>query len=366
MVKKRTVALFMTFILLFSIIHTQNAVATSDTCFISLNEKLMELSNQALTIDSTVYVKGNIFDYFKIYYSYHAETSTASLYNSTKQLYFGLVTGNTYDNNDEYYSTSGVMRGGQVYVPLAIVCSVFNLSWSYVNGEGYGDVCRIKDGSARLTDSQFLAAASSLMQDRYNAYVRGSSSTELPIEPGSTESHAINEGARVYLSFQGLPSENILKLLLNDQVTACFFLTADDIKANPDIVRRIVGEGHSVGALCSSDPELEYKHIKELLFEAVKLETVLIASSAGNWDSICSEVAEEQGLVFCDYDINGVQAGQGISYSSLITAFLDYYWDRADVRIQCSDATDRCMDSVISYMQTGGLKVKAPSEVKST
>lgn len=363
--KRRTLALFLSFVLLLSAFPTQRAVAASDVCFISLNDKLLELSSQALTIDSTVYVPGNILDYFKIYYSYHAEAAIATLYTSNKQVYFDLNSGNTYNSKEEYYSGSAVMSGGRVYVPLALVCTLFDLSWSYINGEGYGDVCRIKDGSEWLTDAQFFDAAStSAMKSRYEAYHNGGSSGgDDPGGPGTTPTPDGSEGALVYLSFQGLPSDKLLDLLHKREVATCFFLTADDVNADPDRVRRIVGEGHSLGVLCISDPASEYEQTSALMFEACNVATVLIASSSRDLDLTCISVAAEQNLVFCDYQVDGVQGGAGISYSSLVTAYLDYYRDRADVRIQCSADTDSCMVTVLSYMESGGFMIKAPSEV---
>lgn len=361
---KRVIAILLAILLLANVVPVTGAEAASGVCFISLNERLLELSSQALTIDSSIYVPANILDYFKIYYAYHAESSIATLYTSTKQVHFDLNSGNTYDSSGEYYSGSATLNGGRVYVPLSLVCSLFGLSWSYVNGDEYGDVCRIKDGSDRLSDTLFIEAASSLMQERYEAYYNGGSTGETPT-PGETTSPGVGNDGQVYLSFQGMPSDILLDLLSKKEAKACFFLAADDVRANPDMVRRIAGEGHSLGALCSSDPETEYDEISTLLFEAAKVTTVLIAVSSSDYNETCLEMAEKQGLVFCNYNIDGVQDGKGISYSSLITAYLEYYRDRADVRIQCSDFTDLCMSTVLSYMQTYGFTVKVPNEVTS-
>ena len=63
-------------------------------------------------------------------------------------------------------------------------------------------------------------------------------------------------------------------------------------------------------------------------------------------------MAATAGLVYWDYDVDGVQGGSGISYASMVTAYIEYLPERADVRIQCSALTDSCIASVLLYFQT--------------
>lgn len=148
-------------------------------------------------------------------------------------------------------------------------------------------------------------------------------------------------------------------------VRAAFFLTADEIRQSPDTVRRIVGEGHSVGALCSADPSAEYAEISSLLLDAARVKTVLIASAAPEYDESCIHVADVYGLVFLDYDTDCIQNGTGLTYASLITAYLEYRPARLDARILCCDATDACLPSVLSYINDNGFTARAPSEVNA-
>jgi hypothetical protein len=113
------------------------------------------------------YVPYWVFNNFRIYYSFFSGNSPAPLYTSERQLYFNLADGSTYDGNNIPYSISAIYRGGVVYVPVGFVCAFFGIRNSYITGNGYGDIVRLKDSGAVLSDSQFLSAATSLMQSRY-------------------------------------------------------------------------------------------------------------------------------------------------------------------------------------------------------
>lgn len=169
----------------------------------------------------------------------------------------------------------------------------------------------------------------------------------------------------VYLSFQGLPSDMLLELLRTRELLSCFFISGDDILQNPDAVRRLVGEGHGIGILCSDNPGSEYERASELLFEAAHVKTVLIASASPENDASCRFAADSLGLVFCGYEIDGVAAGAGVSYSSRITAYLPYYTSRVGVRVLCGESSDKSMPSVLNFIEQNTYNLKAPRETEN-
>ena len=337
------------------------AGAASDVCFIAVNEQLLELDTPVYSHNGVNYVPYTVFSNFHIYCSFYAPGSVASLYTSSKQLYFNLSDNTTRDNEDNYYASTAIMRNGQIYVPATFVCDEFGLQVNYIYGNDSGDVLRIKDSSAVLSDKQFLSAASSLMTSRYNAYVNNTTAEVLP-EPDNPQPEE-KDGCDIYLSFQGLPSSTLLDMLSRSEVTSCFFLSESDIRSDPDTIRRIVGEGHSIGILCSSAPYEEYVAASALLYEAVKVKTVLIASSDADYDAICQAEAGKYGLVYHSYDIDGVRGDLGVTYPSLITSFLQYYTESVDVRILCNASSDRCMGSILNFISTNNYNAFPPDEI---
>ena len=169
---RRLAALLLILCLVFCLLPTMSAASGISVCFIAANDNLLELSYQPYWQGSTIYVPYTVFVNFKIYNSFHQSSNTASLYSSTKQLYFNLDSGETYDGNGTYYNVTPISRGGQVYVPLDFICGQYGLNWSYINSSNsFIDVCRISDANVILSNDQFLTAAKPLMETRYNAYV---------------------------------------------------------------------------------------------------------------------------------------------------------------------------------------------------
>jgi hypothetical protein len=55
-------------------------------------------------------------------------------------------------------------------------------------------------------------------------------------------------------------------------------VTPQEIRSSPDILRRLLGGGHSVGVLCGENPEDDYREASALLFEAAMKKTLLTAA----------------------------------------------------------------------------------------
>lgn len=358
---RRLAALLLILCLAFCLLPTMSAASGISVCFIAANDNLLELSYQPYWQGSTIYVPYTVFVNFKIYNSFHQSSNTASLYSSTKQLYFNLDSGETYDGNGTYYNVTPISRGGQVYVPLDFICGQYGLNWSYINSSNsFIDVCRISDANVILSNDQFLTAAKPLMETRYNAYV---SSNGGSVDWGGGGGSSSENDSIVYLSFVGLPSGTLLESLASYGVKATFFLTAAEIRESPATVRQIVGQGHNVGALCSADPAAEHAEISSLLYDAAHVKTLLVASASPEYDDICRHAAEIAGLVFWDYDTDCIQGGSGLSYISLITAYLDYRPERLCPRILCCEATDSTLPSVLAYIKDNAISTRAPAEV---
>jgi len=83
---------------------------------------------------------------------------------------------------------------------------------------------------------------------------------------------------QVYLSFIGLTDETeaLLDRLSRARIPAGFFVTAEDVEAFPDLVRRIHGEGHQLGIYLTGDVEREFTAASRSLFDAARLRTVLV------------------------------------------------------------------------------------------
>lgn len=275
---RRAVAIILILVLVFSL--SAAAEADNEVCFLALNETVLDLSTAPYFYGSA-FVPYTVFGSFRIYSSYFSSSNTVSLYRSDKQLYFNLNTGQAFDGEDNYYAISTVKKNGQVYVSVPFVCSFFGLNWSYIKGIGYGDILRITDNDSYLSDSDFIYAAANIMQPRYESYISSltppSVSPAVPTTtPPTPDSHA---GTSVYLSFEGLPSSALLDTLERYSTHAAFYLSPEDIAANPDIVRRLYGSGHSIGIYCGADAASDYAAGSALLLDAAQVRTVMVSAS---------------------------------------------------------------------------------------
>ncbi len=362
---RRVFAIVLIIIIIVSAVSLSGAAASPNVCFIAINETLLDLSVTPYFYGSA-YVPYTVFTGLGIYYSYFHDSNTISLYRGDQQLYFDLNTGQAYDADDNYYTTSTLSQNGQTFVSVQFVCSFFGLNWSYINGIGYGDILRITDGGGYLSDNDFLYAAAPLMRTRYEAYMDAldqavppstepdvSSTPEPtpPPDPGiddtgdETENHS---GVSVYLSFEGLPSEAILDTLERYGAAASFYLSPDDIAASPDTVRRIAGSGHTIGIYCSASCDYDYLMGSELLFDAAQIQTVMVTSSGSSF-SACESFASNSGLYFSAYDADATARGGAVSSSRVINAAASAS-QSVHIRLDCSEGTENILSSVLNYL----------------
>lgn len=347
--KRKITAFLLAALLAFSLGLT--ALTASDVCFVALNYNLLELDYQAISVRGTYYVPMSCFTTFGPFYSYFSDSNSATLFTAEKQIYFEMTSGNTYDAEGNYYSASAIYRGGVVYAPVSFVCTQFGLTWSFIAGDGYGDILRICDSPSVLSDKDFLNAASTMMQTRYNQYhstqtpSTGAPATPSP-PPTDPGSHA---DAQVSLSFAGLPDAESLNLLESYGYTACFFLTAGQVRENPDAVRRLAGGGHSLGVFCGDDPEADYEEVSNLIFEAARVKTLFITSSASDAEAV-QAAATDLRLVYVDYTIDAWQNGQGFVRGDLITTLLETSSGRAHILFAVNEASPRLVGEICIYL----------------
>ena len=77
---------------------------------------------------------------------------------------------------------------------------------------------------------------------------------------------------------------------------------------------------------------------------------MLIASSSSDYDGICESYADANGLVFCQYSIDGVRSGRGITVSEL-SAIIDAGLSPISyLRIQCSNTTESNISGILSEL----------------
>ncbi len=247
---RRTAALAMTLLLLGLLVPGPGRAAGTGVYFTAANEQLMDLNSETMPFYSNgvLYVSSQLFEGGELGLSYGRNTNLglATLYRqgSNLDLRFDIAGQIVYDKQYNMYNGYAIERGGMVFFPLELVCRYFRLSWSYSETNTV-PLIRVTSDSVILSDTDFINAAATLMQGRYDDYERASSVRppafpDPPVTPDPPVQAA--EGQKVYLIFDGAYAREILPTLGDIQGT--FLLTAGEM-ADGDLLRALVAGGHA-------------------------------------------------------------------------------------------------------------------------
>ena len=352
--------------------------ASSSYYFIVINDKVEPLKKDAVPIEyeGVMYVPLSIFNstVLKTYYITDSRNRIATIYsNSTSQFLRFRIGSETRDDENKPYYFGAIMVNTSFYVPVKEVCAFFGFGYSVVEDSGTYPFIRITNSDAVLSDSAFAKAAASKMQSLFTEFLNSFAPSPTPtptptptLTPSPSPTPARPETS-VYLSFFGAGDETIrvLNLLTLYGDYACFFLTADEIRENADLVRRIAAHGHSIGLVCSAENLIEdYEEASKLLFEAARVKSVLIALD-GSYTRALGEAAEEAGLIlWCDSRLQ-IRGKYSTLYSWDLTYPLGLEDTRADLAIHCPGAFPAISD-VFSYMNRNNFTVRPISELTQT
>ena len=361
---RRKIAIVLSAALLLALLPAASDAESDRLGFIAINETMpQELVNCVSVYGGINYVPYYVFTGYGLGLSYSYFLSAATAYFSTteKQLFFDLNSGDTYDGNDNHYAASAVMQGGTVYVPVGLMCRYFGMSYSVIAGNEYGSILRITTDAVVLGDTEFLRAARSLMRSYYQSYHTAAAAVSPPPqEPKPSETPPTHEGDRVLLGFAGMPGEELLSQLDRLGFSACFFLTAEDIRQDPDRVRFLAGEGWGLGVWCASDPAADWESTDALLFEAARVRSILAASPGG---AGARDGAEATGLAWFSADYSAA-AEDSLYYGYASAAIPDAIRDAAgdiSLLLDCN-IPGQALSSLLNFLSERRYNVSGPCE----
>ena len=365
---KRVAAAALCLLLLLCLLPVRQAFANQKLHFIAVNEHLpSELINCVVEDrDGAVYVPCTVFTNYGMdfFYSYFASNSTAYLAREGSQMYFELNTGDTYDGNGFHYSTSALVWNGMVYLPIALVYRYFGgFSYSTITGNEYGDILRLKTDSVVLSDGEFLKAAGTAMRTYYEDYYSARAAeqpaaapvTVSPAPAGNPEED--HQGEAVSVSFLGLPGDQTLETLEQARLRPCFFLTAEEIRRDPDLVRRLAGEGYPLGIYCREDPEREWSEASGLLFEAAWYRPILVSGAAEAGDA-----SMPAGTVYCLFDFSTCPGDSGYVSPELLLPLLEESAGDVALRLNCDEMTEALLPRLLQYLVQQRYEIVSPRE----
>ena len=278
MKKRRGAVPFLLAAVLFLGLSVPMPASAANIYFVGLNDNVppMTAGNMPFWSGGVLYVPYTVFDAnlngshvnLGLHTSYNRVDNTVTLFNLRQMLVFNMNDGTCRDDmTGAVYSSRAVMRNGRPYLALNMVCSFFNLEYSYNQlpyiSQGY--LVRIKSTDVVLDDVRFIDAAQELINIRLREYTRSLSSAATttpdtdPVEPDPpAEPDGVNTA--VYLAFRFERTAGLaetLDAMDSGGYSALFFLTPRLLEEEGDLVRRILGTGHSLGVLADGEGDTE-------------------------------------------------------------------------------------------------------------
>lgn len=265
-------------VLLLAALLVLPASGAAQLAFVAVNDTIpLTLSGGELPFYSNgmLYVPYTVFNSTSLgfYPSYTPDNGTLTLFSRNQRLVYDLSGGTVTDENKLVQYIPAVSRNGTIFLPAAFSANHFGVQVSDLTSQSGYTVVRFTTGSQVYDDSLFIEKAENLISYRVEQYEDsiqkpssgGSTGNDAPSTPstpstnipGTTtpqdnpEDTPDEEPAQVYLAVVGADTmEALLPTLSRENLQAVFFLTADEILQNSDLVRRIVSEGHTVGLTC--------------------------------------------------------------------------------------------------------------------
>ena len=279
--------------------------------FTAVNNTLLELTEETMPVkySSMIYVPAGVFNSNALgtYSLYSRSTQKVLISDGDRILYFDMSAGNSYDSDGEDYRYVAIYENDTAYVPAYFVATFFGFRYSYIHNDGK-HIVRLSSGSV-LSDADFFSAAESLMESRLKELEKLTEETVAPppslppmpsappVQPTPTPPEVVDRSrVVVHLAILGLgeESERQLDALEELGLPVCFFATAEEVYENADLVRRIVGEGGSIGVRFGDDPVAEAEAFRTALRDTAMTASFLAATLDPDWEQ--TEAAAETGL----------------------------------------------------------------------
>ncbi len=173
------------------------------------------------------------------------------------QLTFEYGQDTAFSGDEQYEAPLFRSNPGTYFVPVELICEVFDLYYSGEYATEWGTMVRVCSLPLAFSDESYLRSFRSDIQEKYNAYISANSpsspppgaaspSPTVPFPSPSPPAPVLNS-VSVYITFNGAPNgatAPLLDYLEANKLPAIFFLPPDSLSQNPAPVRRIAARHH--------------------------------------------------------------------------------------------------------------------------
>ena len=371
--KKRIIAVAVACCLMAVLVPTRTSAAVTPH-FTAVNDTLLPFNDDTMPFISAgeVFVPDRVLEGLGVWSISTEDRDMVWLYRGVgRYVIFHTQRGIVEDQDGNVLNwPSARVIGRRLYVPLRHVSEYFGFTFrifeiprSVIPDEQMWIVRIVSD--AIFNDPTFIGVNERALRNSYNAYF--APPPPVPQQPTPTPVDQPPNLGRVtiYLSFYGISAgsaEGILDLL--DIQTASnshsfFFVSSADIKADPGLIRRIAGSGHTVGIWLEEGTRAEYLLSSALLFEAAKIRTVFV--SAGQAAEAAQAMAEENGLLFWGGDQSFINY-ENSSVAAITATITREEGARQSLMFSCSESASAVLPGVYSFLSENGYSMARITE----
>jgi len=244
-----------------------------------------------------------------------------------------------------------MVRNSMVFVPIDWLCQYFGIISCTQTRTRYGMLVRVTNSAATLGDRDFVDAAEVQLADSLSHYLSMAESTgnEGPTPSGTVQPSDPPSGAELFLAFRwGTETAECAQLLERQNQRGLFLFTCGELRRQDDLVRRLVGAGHTVGlALTGEDAAgcLEQAAEGRKLLAAAARYHALVVSADGLGEAGRAELARA-GYVSWSATVEG----DGYASGSALVRGLSTR-DVNFVEIQCGAGSAAFLRAALSAME---------------
>lgn len=346
--RQRMIAFFCTLCLCLTLFLPSRAAG--DICFTAVNDTVLSLTAGSMPIWSggLLYVPYSVFDAGTTGISlgtssiYNKNNGTVSVFNVRQMIVFNIEKGTCIDQHSgSSIAARAILRNGKAYLPAAKVCSLFGMNAPSYLSTDYGDLVRIKNEDAALSDPQFIDAASNAMNNRLKDYQQSlvpAQPAPTPTPPPATPTQPVSPTPSTpsvtpsvsqpntepeptvvptYLAFRcetGEAYDAILQTMEQYRAVGLFFFPAKEIERQGSLIRRLLGTGHQVGILAEGSSQEDTLALLEQGSQA--LDTVAHTRTYfALVPTAHRQNARAQGWVCWNESVNAIPDGRRTTYS---------------------------------------------------
>ena len=328
MQKRRILSLFLTICLLFSIGKPSVAAPVSPppVYFTMINANApLPLSATAMPFlqGDTIFVPINTLDTLGVVHATFPDFLRITLIQDNDVFVeFNLRTGTNSIGGGFSIDAAPIIRNNVTYIPVGNTFSTsellehFHLNFRLIHTDP-APIIRLYQDIDALTHEHLEQNAERMfgLSTRYNTFLASLFPTPppppppppLPLPPQQEEEETPTPPiieripgvpTPVSLSFIGIADDtnHLLNTLTAARIFAGFFLTAEEIIAYPDIVRRLHSDGHQIGIYLQEDAAEEFFAANTALFDLIRTRTMFATTAA----SAIHEDAYALGLILFD------------------------------------------------------------------